>query len=51
MLVEPFASFIVPTLYCAFLEFKMRAGFRDEIWEESSGVSVDDAPQAMPMAA
>jgi Cu(I)/Ag(I) efflux system membrane protein CusA/SilA len=32
MLVEPLASFIVPTLYCAYLEFKMRAGFRDKIW-------------------
>jgi Cu(I)/Ag(I) efflux system membrane protein CusA/SilA len=39
MLVEPFASFIVPTLYCAFLEFKMRAGFRDEIWDEPESES------------
>jgi len=35
MLVEPFTSFIVPTLYCAFLEFKMKAGLRDEVWTES----------------
>lgn len=27
MLIEPFTSFIVPTLYCAYLEFKMHAGF------------------------
>lgn len=33
MLVEPFTTFIVPTLYCAYMEFKMRAGFRDEVWE------------------
>lgn len=33
MLVEPFASFVVPTLYCAFLELKMRAGLHDEIWD------------------
>jgi Cu(I)/Ag(I) efflux system membrane protein CusA/SilA len=39
MLVEPFASFIVPTIYCAFLEFKMRSGLRDELFESSS----DDA--------
>ncbi len=32
MLIEPFTSFIVPTLYCAYMEFKMRAGFQDEIW-------------------
>lgn len=29
MLVEPFASFIVPTVYCAFLEFRLRAGWKD----------------------
>ncbi len=40
MLVEPFASFIVPTIYCAFLEFKWRAGLRDEIW--------DGAPEGAP---
>ncbi len=34
MLVEPFTSFIVPTLYCAFLEFKMKAGLQDEVWTE-----------------
>ncbi len=32
MLIEPFTSFIVPTLYCAYMELKMRAGFQDEIW-------------------
>ena len=39
MLVEPFTSFIVPTLYCSYMELKKRAGFADEIWdaeEESS---------------
>ena len=35
MLVEPFASFIVPTLYCAFLEFKMRAGLKGRNWEDA----------------
>jgi Cu(I)/Ag(I) efflux system membrane protein CusA/SilA len=32
MLIEPFTTFIVPTLYCAYVEFKMRAGLRDEYW-------------------
>lgn len=47
MLVEPFASFIVPTLYCAFLEFKLRAGLADEIWDSpaddelSTGTTLD----------
>ena len=35
MLIEPLTSFIVPTLYCGYMEFKMRAGFRDERWEEN----------------
>ena len=33
MLIEPLTSFIVPTLYCGYLELKMRAGFRDPHWE------------------
>jgi Cu(I)/Ag(I) efflux system membrane protein CusA/SilA len=41
MLVEPFASFIVPTLYCAFLEFKMRAGLKDEIWDHADNDILD----------
>ena len=34
MLVEPFASFIVPTLYCGYMEFKLRAGLGDPLFEE-----------------
>ncbi len=34
MLIEPFTTFIVPTVYSAFLEFKMRAGIPDEFWTE-----------------
>ncbi len=34
MLIEPFTSFIVPTLYCAYLEFNMRAGFHDPVVSE-----------------
>jgi hypothetical protein len=37
MLIEPFSSFIVPTLYCAYMEFKLRAGWRDELLEMSVG--------------
>ena len=32
MLIEPFTTFIVPTLYCAYMEFKMRAGLQDDYW-------------------
>ena len=36
MLIEPFTTFIVPTVYCAYLEFKLRAGFSDALLEEES---------------
>jgi Cu(I)/Ag(I) efflux system membrane protein CusA/SilA len=36
MLAEPFTSFIVPTLYCGYLELKMRFGFKDELFEEEA---------------
>jgi copper/silver efflux system protein len=39
MLIEPFTTFIVPTVYCAYMEFKLRAGLRDELLEMAS----DDA--------
>ncbi len=32
MLIEPFTTFIVPTLYCAYVELKMRAGLQDDYW-------------------
>ncbi|WP_153557741.1 efflux RND transporter permease subunit [Roseimaritima sediminicola] len=35
MLAEPFTSFIVPTLYSAYLETKMRLGLSDELWNPS----------------
>ncbi len=34
MLIEPFTTFIVPTLYCAYVELKMRAGLQDEYWAD-----------------
>jgi Cu(I)/Ag(I) efflux system membrane protein CusA/SilA len=39
MLIEPFTTFIVPTLYCAYVEFKMRAGLQDEYWEDEEHAS------------
>ena len=35
MLVEPLTSFVVPTIYCAYLEFKMALGLSDPLWIES----------------
>ena len=36
MLIEPFTTFIVPTLYCGYLEFKLRTRLRDEYWTKQS---------------
>jgi Cu(I)/Ag(I) efflux system membrane protein CusA/SilA len=35
MLIEPFTTFIVPTLYCGYVEFKMRLGMQDDYWMEA----------------
>ena len=37
MLVEPFTSFIVPTLYCAYMELKLRVGLQDQLLLASDG--------------
>lgn len=42
MLIEPISSFIVPTLYCAYMEFKLHAGIRDELLEMSSEENTQD---------
>jgi Cu(I)/Ag(I) efflux system membrane protein CusA/SilA len=47
MLIEPFTSFIVPTLYCGYLELKMRAGLRDQHWE---GQHADSSERTVPAA-
>jgi len=39
MLIEPFTTFVVPTVYCAYLEFKLRSGLQDELLE----MSLDEA--------
>ena len=31
MLVEPFTTFVVPTIYCAYLEFQHLTGFRKDV--------------------
>jgi Cu(I)/Ag(I) efflux system membrane protein CusA/SilA len=53
MLVEPFTTFIVPTLYCAYVEFKMRAGLRDDYWSEAEqdGQPEETPEPAAPVAA
>jgi Cu(I)/Ag(I) efflux system membrane protein CusA/SilA len=33
MLIEPFTTFIVPTVYCAYMELKLRAGLSDSLLE------------------
>jgi Cu(I)/Ag(I) efflux system membrane protein CusA/SilA len=34
MLIEPFTTFIVPAVYCGYMEFKMRVGFQDPLFAE-----------------
>ena len=38
MLAEPFTSFVVPTLYCGYLELKMRFGLQDDLWNGTEAV-------------
>jgi Cu(I)/Ag(I) efflux system membrane protein CusA/SilA len=35
MLIEPFSSFVVPTVYCAIAEFKMKMGLEIEAIPET----------------
>ena len=51
MLIEPFSSFIVPTLYCAYMEFKLRAGLRDELLEMSLNEAAAETVPATTVAA
>ena len=39
MLVEPFSSFVVPTVYCAIAEFKLKMGFAVEPNVDFGGTS------------
>ena len=42
MLIEPFTTFIVPTVYCAYLELKMRTGLHDPLWTEQPSLREQD---------
>ncbi|MCS7466393.1 efflux RND transporter permease subunit [Stieleria sp. ICT_E10.1] len=46
MLAEPFTSFIVPTLYSAYLETKMRFGIRDELWGKTEETPTEELMKA-----
>ena len=41
MLIEPFTTFVVPTVYCAYMEFKLRSGLGDELLEMGQESSVE----------
>ena len=47
MLAEPLTSFIVPTLYSAYLETKMRLGFSDPLWEGTEEIPTTDEEELM----
>lgn len=49
MLVEPFTSFIVPTLYCFWMELKMRLGINDPTLEETED-DILSSPQSSPVS-
>lgn len=46
MLIEPFTTFVVPTVYCAYMEFKLRAGLSDELLEMSLEESRDESRES-----
>lgn len=41
MLVEPLTSFVVPTIYAAYLEFKMAVGLSDPLWKGTEEIPPD----------
>lgn len=51
MLIEPFTTFIVPTLYCAYMELKLQAGLRDTLLEMSAHDEAAAASQPDSLAA
>ena len=42
MLIEPFTTFIVPAVYCGHMEFKLRAGLKDEIFAEDEDDEIEE---------
>ena len=51
MLVEPFTTFIVPTVYCAYMEFKMNLGLPDAAWREFAAAPEEETTSAVRKAA
>jgi Cu(I)/Ag(I) efflux system membrane protein CusA/SilA len=51
MLIEPFTTFVVPTVYCAYMEFKLRAGLRDELLQMSLDEVESSAARSERLAA
>ena len=51
MLIEPFTTFIVPTLYCAYLELKLRLGLRDDYFATSQRETTADSADVPSVAA
>ncbi|MBL6706554.1 MAG: efflux RND transporter permease subunit [Planctomycetaceae bacterium] len=51
MLIEPFTTFVVPTVYCAYMEFKLRSGLDDELLEMSLGDQPSPDSETTPVAA
>ena len=47
MLIEPFTSFIVPTMYCAYMEFKLNLGLSDLLLEQSDDLQPEAAVAAI----
>lgn len=45
MMIEPFTTFVVPTVYSAYMEFKLRAGLSDDLLQMSEE-SRDDSPES-----
>ncbi|MHC4878722.1 MAG: efflux RND transporter permease subunit [Planctomycetota bacterium] len=45
MMIEPFTTFVVPTVYCAYMEFKLRAGLNDDLLQMSEE-SRDESPES-----
>ncbi len=46
MLIEPFTTFIVPTLYCAYMEFKMQLGASDEVFADVNQQQLNENTKA-----
>ncbi len=51
MLVEPFTTFVVPTVYCAYLELKLRIGLGDELLKMTRNDEASPANRSSSMAA